>query len=197
MVGFAHALAAFTEQGRPFYYSQMLAVSAHLQNAGIGVRLKLAQRDYARERNIPLLTWTFDPLQSRNAYLNLTRLGGVVRTYYANYYGNTSSSVLHQGLDSDRLFVEWWVGSEPVAQALRGERRTDAAAATVEVPFDIAQIKQQDMAAARRWQEQIRAAFQRHLSAGLYCAGFERGSNGAHSRYLFYRDEKREVATGY
>lgn len=197
MVGFAHALAAFTEQGRPFYYSQMLAVSAHRQNAGIGVRLKLAQRDYALERNIPLLTWTFDPLQSRNAYLNLTRLGGVVRTYYVNYYGNTSSSVLHQGLDSDRLFVEWWVGSEPVAQALRGERRTDAAAATVAVPFDIAQIKQQDMAAARRWQEQIRAAFQRHLSAGLYCAGFERGDNGAHSRYLFYRDEKREVATGY
>jgi predicted GNAT superfamily acetyltransferase len=197
LLGFAHALAAFDQQRRPYFYSHMLAVKEHLQNAGIGARLKLAQRDHARTREIPLLTWTFDPLQSRNAYLNLTRLGGVVRRYEANYYGNESSSALHAGLDTDRLMVEWWVGSAHVARALEGGSRNDEPAATVEIPFEVQWIKDRDLTEARRWQLEVRAAFERHLSTGLYCAGFERGRDGANSRYLFFRDERQEVAPGY
>src|SRR5499426_1809313 len=90
LIGMAHALAAFDEKLRPYYYSQMLAVEPRLQNAGIGVRLKLAQRDHAFKTGVPLLTWTFDPLQSRNAYLNIAKLGAVVRRYDVNLYGNKS-----------------------------------------------------------------------------------------------------------
>ncbi|HEY8459983.1 MAG TPA: GNAT family N-acetyltransferase, partial [Blastocatellia bacterium] len=109
LLGFAHAIAAFDEKLRPYYYSQMLAVEPSLQNAGIGVKLKWGQRDHALKTGVPLIAWTFDPLQSRNAHLNIVKLGGVVRRYCVNYYGGGSSSVLHQGLDTDRLFVEWWV----------------------------------------------------------------------------------------
>jgi predicted GNAT superfamily acetyltransferase len=196
LLGFAHALPAFDAQRRPYYYSQMLAVDPRLRDAGIGLKLKLAQRAYAQERGLPLITWTFDPLQSRNAHLNLVKLGGVVRTYFVNYYGQTSSSELHRGLDTDRLFVEWWVGSTHVAEALAGRRRADAPVAVVEVPPDIQEIKARDLAEARRWQLEIRAAFERHLAAGLYCAGFERGRDGGNSRYLFFKDDHREEDWG-
>ena len=191
LLGFAHALAAFDERLRPYYYSQMLAVDGRLQNAGIGLRLKRAQRDRALERGVPLIVWTFDPLQSRNAHLNLVKLGGVVRNYYVNYYGNASTSALHAGLDTDRLFVEWWVGSGRVARALAGEPQPGEPRAAVEVPPEIQEVKARDLAEAGRWQAQVRSDFQRRLAEGLYCAGFERGRNGGLSRYLFFRDERR------
>ncbi len=192
MVGFAHALPAFTPEQKPYYYSQMMAVLSHLRNTGIGARLKLAQRDHALRTGIPLITWTFDPLQSRNAYLNIIKLGGVVRTYKINFYGHASSSTLHRGLDTDRLFVEWWVNSQHVADAVAGKRRTDAPVASVEVPRDIEAIKHRNMQEAQNWQAQIRAGFQKYLSEGLYCAGFETDADGGHSRYLFYQDEHQE-----
>lgn len=190
LVGFAHALPAFDNSNQPYYYSQMLAVLPEVRNEGTGARLKLAQRSYAIERGIPLIAWTFDPLQSRNAYLNLVKLGGLVRTYLPNYYGNTSTSALHRGLDTDRLFVEWWVKSEAVERSLSGEVRNDQPVAFVEVPRDVDKIKQSNLAEAREWQLKIRAEFQELLSRGLYCAGFIPGKDGAHSRYLFYQDNK-------
>lgn len=195
MQGFAYMVAAFDEHHRPYFYSQMAAVNHGRQNAGIGRLLKLGQRDYALQRGIALIVWTFDPLQSRNAYFNLVKLGAVVRTYYPNYYGQTSSSVLHRGLDSDRLFAEWWVGSTHVAEALAGSLRRGEPQATVDVPVDIDAIKASDIHEARRWQTQIRDAFLRHLAGGLYCAGFERTPDGASGRYLFYPDEQQEIPT--
>ncbi|MBX3277363.1 MAG: GNAT family N-acetyltransferase [Acidobacteria bacterium] len=197
LLGFAHALAAFDSGNRPYYYSHMLAVDPALQNAGIGRRLKLAQRDYALAHGIGLIGWTFDPLQSRNAYLNIVKLGGVVRKYYVNYYGNASTSALHRGLDTDRLFVEWWVGAERVNRALHGEARNDAPVAAVEVPREIEQIKARDPAEAVRWQQSVRSGFDRHLSAGLYCAGFEPGRGDEPSRYLFYNDAYEEGILRY
>ena len=189
LVGFAHALPAFDSSNRPYFYSQMLAVLPEVRNEGTGARLKLAQRSYAIERNIPLIAWTFDPLQSRNAYLNLVKLGGFVRTYLPNYYGNSSTSALHRGLDTDRLFVEWWVKSDSVERSLAGEERTDEPVAVVEVPRDVEQIKSSNLAEAREWQLRVRAEFQEQLSRGLFCAGFTPGKNGANSRYLFYQDD--------
>jgi predicted GNAT superfamily acetyltransferase len=100
---------------------------------------------------------------------------------------------LHRGLDTDRLFVEWWVGSEQVRNALSGQHRTDAPVATVEIPAEIQEIKDRDLNEARRWQLEARANFQRCLAEGFYCAGFERGRDGAPSRYLFFKDDRREV----
>lgn len=193
LLGFAHVLAAFDEKRQPYYYSQMLAVAPELHNAGIGVKLKFAQRQRALERDIPLMVWTFDPLQSRNAYLNLVKLGGVVRKYKVNYYGNQSTSALHRGLDTDRLLVEWWVNAprvRAIAESTGKIENPPAPIATVEVPFDIEQMKTRSLAEAQAWQHKIRAAFAQHLAAGLYCAGFVRGTTDMPSRYLFYRDEE-------
>jgi predicted GNAT superfamily acetyltransferase len=196
LLGFAHMLPAFDRALRPYFYSHMLAVDARLRGAGLGVALKFAQRARALERGVPLIVWTFDPLQSRNAHLNIVKLGGVVRSYYVNYYGNASTSALHRGLDTDRVFVEWWLGSERVRTAAEQGRASvlTAPAATVAVPPDIEEVKARDLEEARRWQAQIRAAFQEHLAAGLYCAGFERGRQGEPSRYLFFKDNGEEVA---
>jgi predicted GNAT superfamily acetyltransferase len=195
MAGFAHALPAFDGRLRPYYYSHMLAVASGRRDGGIGRQLKLAQRDHALASGIELITWTFDPLQSRNAYLNLVKLGGVVRRYKVNYYGNASTSMLHRGLETDRLFVEWWVGSERVRQALAGERPGGSEVrGVVEVPREIEEVKREDMAAAQRWQLRIRESFVELLGSGLYCAGFEVDPGGV-SRYLFYADEEREKLT--
>jgi len=196
LLGMAHALSAFDEKLRPYYYSQMLAVEPQLQNAGIGVRLKLAQRDHAFKTGVPLITWTFDPLQSRNAYLNIVKLGGVVRRYCANFYGANSSSIFHRGMDTDRLFLEWWVRSPRVADALEGVRRADKPEAVVEVPRDIGAIKKRDMDEARHWQSRVREGFQKCLNEGLYCAGFEADPK-TNSRFLFFRDRQQEKEDNY
>lgn len=195
LLGFAHMLPAFNDELRAYFYSHMLAVDPQVRNAGIGVALKLAQRRRALERGVPLIVWTFDPLQSRNAHLNIVKLGGVVRTYYPNYYGNASTSALHRGLDTDRLFVEWWVNSPRVRQAAAQGKATHAGApvAVVEIPLDIEEIKARDVEEARCLQSEVRAAFQRYLADGLYCAGFERGRRGEPSRYLFFKDTQEEV----
>lgn len=197
LLGFAHTLAAIDSESEPYFYSHMLAVKPDLQNSGIGMHLKFAQREFALRRNIPLMVWTFDPLQSRNAYLNIIKLGGVVRTYKPNYYGNFSSSTLHQGLDTDRLLVEWWLDDPRVAQIAESgapaPSRSETIEAEVEVPFDLDRLKAQDLDLAREWQRKIRDSFSHHLSRGLYCAGFSRGTDSVPSKYLFYKDPSPSV----
>ncbi len=191
LIGFAHMLPAFDEKNRPYYYSHMAAVDDRRQNAGIGLQLKLAQRDWAIRQNVSLIVWTFDPLQSRNAHFNLVKLGGVVRKYLANYYGNVSSSELHRGLDTDRLYVEWWVRSEHVARALDGKQLSaKTPRAVIEVPAEILEIKARDILEARRWQSQIRTSFELHFAEGLWCSGFERSRGAINSRYLLFSRER-------
>lgn len=96
--------------------SEMLAVRPNLQSQGIGYRLKLEQRRRVLAQGIDLMTWTFDPLLSRNAHLNITRLGGICRTYERNVYGELHG--IYDGLPTDRLEVEWWLRSQPVTDRL-------------------------------------------------------------------------------
>jgi predicted GNAT superfamily acetyltransferase len=193
LLGFSYALPAFDRTNRPYVYSHMAAVLPEWQNAGVGLKLKLAQREHALAHHLTPVKWTFDPLQSRNAYFNIVKLGGVIRQYLPNYYGNQSTSALHRGLDTDRLFVEWWVQSRHVSDALQGQQRMDDPYAAVEVPYDIEAMKKRNLDAARAWQMKVRAEFKKCLSEGLYCAGFEPGRHGSNSRYLFYQDEQIEL----
>ncbi len=189
LLGFAHALAAFDEQSQPYYYSHMLAVDPAFQNSGLGLKLKFAQRDYALQRGIELMVWTFDPLQSRNAHLNINKLGGVIRKYQVDYYGSHSTSQLHRGLETDRLLVEWWLDSGRVKSiAESGNQLALPPVARVAIPFDLEEIKTRNLEEARMWQLQTRQSFQTHLSNGLFCAGFERGTNEKPSQYLFFSD---------
>jgi predicted GNAT superfamily acetyltransferase len=120
MVGFAFALPGLLD-GTAYLSSRMLAVLPGVRNRGVGFQLKLAQRDYARRMGLPLIAWTFDPLQSLNAYLNLEKLGVVIHEYLVNLYG-TMTSPLSRGMDTDRFVPEWWIGSRWVREALGGRR---------------------------------------------------------------------------
>ena len=112
MVGFALSVPG-TRSGRVYLHSHMLAVHKDHRNGGLGRRLKLLQREDALARGIELIEWTFDPLEIKNAYLNIEKLGAIARRYNINQYGITSSP-LQGGLPSDRLIAEWWLKSERV-----------------------------------------------------------------------------------
>src|SRR5262245_56063665 len=118
-VGFVLAFPAL-RKGQAYLHSHLLAVLPDYQNHGVGRRLKLAQRDEALARGIDLIEWTFDPLQLKNAYFNIAKLGAVVRRYVPDLYGRTTSP-LHGGLPTDRLVAEWWLQSPRVHSRLSGE----------------------------------------------------------------------------
>ena len=105
LIGFAYGFAGF-EHGRTTHHSHMLAVKPAYRSHSIGYRLKLAQRDFVRAQGIEEMTWTFDPLQSLNAYFNFNRLGVVSDRYLVDFYGAEAASFLHQ-TGTDRLWVTW------------------------------------------------------------------------------------------
>ncbi len=114
IVGFAMSLPGY-RNGKPYLHSHMLAVLPEYRNVGLGRRLKLAQRDDAIARGFDLMEWTFDPLEIKNAHLNIARLGAISRRYQPDFYG-PSSSPLQGGLPTDRLYAEWWLRSPRVVK---------------------------------------------------------------------------------
>ena len=108
--------------------SHQLGVHPEYQNQGIGYKLKRAQWQLVRQQGLDLITWTYDPLESRNAYLNISKLGAVCNTYLENEYGEMQDE-LNVGIPSDRFMVYWWVNSKRVAQRLsrKSRRRLDLA----------------------------------------------------------------------
>jgi predicted GNAT superfamily acetyltransferase len=140
LVGFALAIPGM-RNGRQYLHSHMLAVRESHRNAGLGRRMKLAQRDDALVRGIDLIEWTFDPLEIKNAYLNIERLGAIARRYTINQYG-MSSSPLQGGLPTDRLVAEWWVRSARVNTLLNnGTLPSFKTEQTIEVPGKIYEWK--------------------------------------------------------
>src|SRR2546430_7745858 len=122
MIGFALSVPG-TRSGHVYLHSHMLAVKKDHRNSGLGRRLKLFQREDALSRGIELIEWTFDPLEIKNAYLNIGKLGAIARRYTCNQYG-MSSSPLQGGLPTDRLVAEWLARSKQVAGALGGQGNT-------------------------------------------------------------------------
>jgi len=127
LIGFVYGFLGL-EHGQLTVHSHMLAVRPEYQGQNIGFLLKCAQRERALERGIRRITWTFDPLQARNAYFNFAKLGVYADRYEVDFYGEASSSFLHQGLGTDRLWVSWPIASARVAERLqrieRGARET-------------------------------------------------------------------------
>lgn len=181
MVGFTLAMAGLHGERR-YLHSHMTAVVPEYQNRGIGRMLKLFQREDALRRGIQLVEWTFDPLEIRNAYFNLVRLGAVVRRFKANVYGITSSP-LHGGLPTDRLVAEWWLDSPRVVAALEkgaAETRpsTNEKAVRIVVPSEMLTWKTTDRTKAADVQRQIREEFQKWLERGYAVTGLERSEAG-------------------
>ena len=170
----------------------MMAVAKAYQNQGVGARLKWAQRERALAEGVGFIKWTWDPMQARNAYFNICRLGVVVRAYAVNFYGtdySTTGGAETPGIDSDRLFGDWELRSAKVAAlAARGNvNETTAPAAAVEIPADWSRLIREDPEAARQEQLRVREEFRQALASGLVCAGFAR--DPSRPRYLFHSDE--------
>jgi predicted GNAT superfamily acetyltransferase len=133
----------------------------------------LAQRDDALARGIDLIEWTFDPLQLRNAYFNIVRLGVIVRQYLPNVYGRTTSS-LDAGLPTDRLVAQWWIREPGVRQVLGNQSlRAPGEVHRIRLPRRIREICSTDPERARQVQLRLSEEFQQHLHDSWAVTGFE------------------------
>jgi predicted GNAT superfamily acetyltransferase len=193
LVGFVHHLVGARAGSEMIGYSHMMAVALDYQNRGVGARLKWAQRARALAEGRRYITWTWNPMQARNAHFNLNRLGVTARSYGANFYGAEHAAEARDakdapGVDSDRLFADWELDSARVAGLAEGREPQPllAPARAIEIPPDWGALVRHDIAAARREQLRVRAEFEKAFGAGLVCARFER--ERARPRYLFYRE---------
>jgi len=183
-IGFALAIPG-VRNGHCFLYSHMLAVREQYRNGGLGRRMKLYQREDALARGFELMEWTFDPLEIKNAYLNIERLGAIARRYNVNQYGITSSP-LQGGLPTDRLVAEWWMKSKRVKAVLtEAPRTTFECRAHIDVPQEVYAWK---AATATRpqalaVQSNNRERFLQAFAAGLSVLGYERDEQG-NGRFL-------------
>ena len=192
IVGFTYSFFGLRE-GRPIHWSHMLAVLPEYRGLGLGKRLKWGQRDLLLAGGVELCLWTFDPLETSNARLNIRTLGAIVNEYEVNAYGE-SSGHLHVGLPTDRFVARWEVTSERAVRCAAGEpfRVPPQAVSAVlvadevggrlapgepdlgkkeeflggPVPTGIQGLKTSDPELAMRW---------RLVTRELFCSYFERG----------------------
>lgn len=190
MVGFLYGIPAFHgPDNTPYIHSQMLGVLPEYRNAGLGRLMKLAQREEALNRTLSLVEWTFDPLEIKNAFFNMERLGAVVRRFSLNFYGATTSH-LHGGLPTDRCVAEWWVNSPRANAIVAGEPfARNPIEARISVPNDIGEMRTEDPSQARAIQQQVSEQFVENIGKGLAVIGFERSET--HGTYLFGQWESK------
>jgi predicted GNAT superfamily acetyltransferase len=187
LVGFVLSLPGVkcgAGEAQPYLHSHMMAVKEGYRNRGLGVQLKLAQRKEALERGIRLIEWTFDPLEIKNAFLNIRKLGAIARSYYVDFYG-VSSSRLQGGLPTDRLLAEWRLDSPQVNAILSGRAQGQSANTLkieerILVPAAIYEWKTTEVGREQALgvQLQNREKFQQAFSQGLAVLGFVRDAEG-------------------
>lgn len=211
LVGFVFGMTG-VERGRIVHWSDMLAVRPEARNLGLGQRLKEYQRREALAAGATLMYWTYDPLVQRNAHLNLVRLGARITEYVENMYGETTGSVLHRGLGTDRMIVAWELedgAADARRAAMQAASLSSAAVGPVmnpiptgtkvsaflppaappevvriEVPADIAAVQSRSLEEAGAWRRSTRAAFQWALRNGYEAVTFIRGTGAANGSYV-------------
>ncbi len=203
--------------GRLIHWSHIMAVRPAYRNLGLGFRMKLAHRRLALARGLKSICWTFDPLQSRNAALNLERLGARVEKYVPDCYGKFPSTI-EKGLPSDRFVVNWPIASRAVERRLgarlpvpelpscprvndtrmnkqgflenrRIHLRLRDRRLLVEIPANTDAIRAQNLPLARRWRRATREIFLHYLAAGYAVQSFLRPTEATEGRcfYVFGR----------
>jgi predicted GNAT superfamily acetyltransferase len=183
LVGFAFSLPGVktgSGEPRPYLHSHMLAVRESHRNRGLGAQLKLKQRDEALSRGIRLMEWTFDPLEIKNAFLNIHKLGAIVCGYLVDFYG-ISSSRLQGGLPTDRLIAEWRLDS-PRVNAILANRSQAACIIEEQIVVPGAIYEWKASKAGRKQAEAVqlenRDKFQRAFENELAVVGFTRDTQG-------------------
>lgn len=213
LVGFVYGFVSY-EHGKAAHHSHMLAVKPVYRNYNLGAKLKLAQREYVLKQGITVMSWTFDPLQSPNAYFNFNKLGVISDRYFINFYGADAASFLHQN-GTDRLWVTWHLTGRFVAEQLEkkgsppefekikslveigtndapriggfGEALAQAQT-VIEIPLDINAIELQNIELAFEWRKATRKAFIEAIAAGFVVENFYRSSLGG--KYLLSRGKE-------
>jgi len=199
LAGFLYAFLA-RRHGRLIHWSHLMALEPDFRDCGLGLRMKLEHRRQALAQGIRLIAWTYDPLQSRNAALNIGRLGAEVREYIPDCYGSFPSSI-ECGLPSDRFVAEWHIATRKVERSLASSRSAmiEATAPTInevdwdardfavnrrlrltlseprllaEVPAETDRMRALDLDMARRWRFEMRRVFQHYFKKGYRVAGF-------------------------
>jgi predicted GNAT superfamily acetyltransferase len=222
MLGFVFGLTGIKD-GRPAHWSHMLAVRDDLRGSGLGQQLKWYQRTLLLKRGVDVMYWTFDPLVSRNAHLNLNRLGAEIQAYVPDYYGADTDSELHSGLGTDRFIVAWKLRGPRTRRAQAGRpvttysRHTDAPVVDsltvgdigsipeerdlpdsewvrVEVPADIQAVKKHDPGVAWQWRAVTRRAFLHYLAKGYGVDGIYRDADGRSFYVLTSRQDQRRTS---
>ena len=207
LVGFGFGFFGM-EAGRLTLHSHLLAVCSGYRDLNLGLQLKQAQRERALALGIQRITWTFDPLQSKNAHLNFAKLGVISNAYKPDFYGPATSSTLHRN-GTDRLWVTWPIASRRVQTRLQGNDnrpevldalstltplvafngdgrpvRSDLQSAlarqrlAIEIPSEISAVEREDEALARDWRMATRWAFAEAIKHGFLVAEFCRSVRG-------------------
>ena len=217
MVGFVFGVSGF-RNGRNAHWSHMLAVQPQLRGTGVGTQLKALQRDLLLANDISVAYWTYDPLVSGNAHLNINRLAASPVEYVPDMYGSDTGSELHSGLGTDRFIVEWELENDNIAKALAGEwepvaddppaqataavnlddgsqptteiRQSEDSPVHVVIPTDIQEVKQATPRQAREWRASTRSAFQWYLQHGYRVIGFQRLPSTNHCYYILSSAEQ-------
>lgn len=213
LVGFIYALLA-RRNGEIIHWSHMMGVLPAYRSQGLGLRMKIAHRNFALSQGIKSICWTYDPLQSRNASLNLAKLGARVEEYIEDYYGQFHS-IIERGLPSDRFIVNWVVASQGVEQRLTGRKtkpqipdaqRINLTATNnggflinrkidlqlresrllVEIPANTDLMRADAVALAKRWRLQTREIFQHYLSGGYHVGSFFAQGKPPHETRCYY-----------
>ena len=211
LAGFVYGMTG-VESGEIVHWSDMLAVRRDLQDSGLGVRLKAYQRERLLEMGITRVHWTFDPLESKNAHLNLNKLGAVAHEYVQDMYGETDSP-LHRGIGTDRLVPTWTLDSERVlCRLVKGhsgpepgadegavpafevvekhglpmptepDLALEAPCVLVPIPTSVQEIKGKSLNAAVQWRHATRAVLASLLARGYEVRELYR--RPAYSEYL-------------
>ncbi|MCM3743201.1 GNAT family N-acetyltransferase [Sporosarcina luteola] len=213
IVGFSYGFTGFAN-GKTYLCSHMLGIQPEYQLMGIGKKLKEEQRKFAMEMGYDLMTWTFDPLESRNAYLNLSKLNGICSTYLENWYGEMEDG-LNKGLPSDRFKIEWWITSErvennwkplidsydcpfevgkselgnPILEWDELHLSTNSDGIEIPIPEHFQVIKKNEPQLALDWRLKIRKIFQTLFDAGYALVNVNRSTTGVH----YYQAVKRDT----
>ena len=192
LVGFVLSVPSFLRGDRAFY-SHMTAVRKDFQSAGIGAKLKWAQRQRSLAEGVKFIKWTFQPVMARNAFFNLEKLGATVRHYEPNFYGTdymtTGRPNENIGLDSDRLFAEWNLEGEKTIALSRGEKFFEKSKTirTIEIPNDWNELVRANPHKAVEEQTRIKKEFQNAFAENLCAGGFEKSETNP--KYLLYGSE--------
>jgi len=208
LLGFVYGLAGYAE-GRPFHWSHMLAVHPAARDLGLGTRLKLYQREVLLAAGIDEVRWTFDPLEARNANLNLNHLGAEVAEYVEDMYEGEMGSDLAKGIGTDRFIVSWRIAGGRVARALVNHRRGEAdrfqeapvanpgaeerelpaaPRVRIEIPENVQAVKAERTETALAWRTSTRRAFETYLGRAYRVEAFYRDAADGRCFYGLEKD---------